>query len=324
MNYTFEEFEKNAAEIIAKTAQINPEFMANPAYAGFIANIIYNLHSSEYKLSPTDSENDFVNVKVEGNKIIVETEKKMGMDGYASKMVIEVSSPEKIECTVFRSERKEGNYQVITKMADRNTITYNPNSRGIPVQIETGRASIEAKDKYATEGTCFATFKVDKYNENGINVSSRIEFLPDHYQVSLPATIGGADGEFIIFSAKRRLEMLNQQKKVVQIDRDKFDTATYYSKDDKEQIKGTVSLDSEHGLREMRVFPGEIDNLKNPYAKILPMSEEQIEYLINKESNPKVREGLKALAVDRKNYIYDPLTDSEREYVSFESQGRGL
>ncbi len=324
MNYTFEEFEKNAAEIIAKTAQINPEFMANPAYAGFIANIIYNLHSSEYKLSPTDSENDFVNVKVEGNKIIVETEKKMGMDGYASKMVIEVSSPEKIECTVFRSERKEGNYQVITKMADRNTITYNPNSRGIPVQIETGRASIEAKDKYATEGMGFSTFKVDKYNENGINVTSRMDYLPERYSVSLPAYIKGVDSEYMISSAQRRLEMLSNQAKVVQINRDKFDTATYYSKDDKELIRGTVSLDSEHGLREMRVFPGEIDNLKNPYAKILPMSEEQIEYLINKESNPKVREGLKALAVDRKNYIYDPLTDSEREYVSFESQGRGL
>ena len=142
--------------------------------------------------------------------------------------------------------------------------------------------------------------------------------------MSLPATIGVANGEFVLSSAKSKLEMLNQQKKVVQIDRDKFDTATYYSKDDKEFIRGTVPLDSEHGLREMRVYPGEIYNLKNPYAKILPMSEEQIEFLINKESNPKVREGLEALAVDRDKYYYDPLTDPKREYRSLEEQGRRL
>ena len=105
--------------------------------------------------------------------------------------------------------------------------------------------------------------------------------------------------------------------------RDKLDTARIVSEDKTKGIRysAVTPLNQEHGLRDM-VLPSGYD----PYPQdvvIFPLSIEEIEAMIQRESNPKVAEGLRAYAVDRENYYYS--TSNDKNFVSEGiSQSQGM
>ena len=72
--------------------------------------------------------------------------------------------------------------------------------------------------------------------------------------------------------------------------RDKLDTAKIISEDRTKGIKysAITPLNQEHGLRDMALLGG-----YDPYVVIPPLSQEEIEVMIQRESNPKVAEGLR-------------------------------
>lgn len=91
--------------------------------------------------------------------------------------------------------------------------------------------------------------------------------------------------------------------------RDKLDTARRVSENKTEGIRyiATTPLNQEHGLRDM-ILPGGYD----PYPQdvvISPLSSEEIEAMIQRESNPKVAEGLRTYAVGREHYYYSTTDD---------------
>jgi len=104
--------------------------------------------------------------------------------------------------------------------------------------------------------------------------------------------------------------------------REKLDTARVVSEDRSKGIKynATAPLNQEHGLRDM-VLLGGYDTYPQDVV-ISPLSTDQIEAMIQRESNPKVAEGLRAYAVDRENYFYNSAMDENfvREGIS-KSQG---
>ena len=91
--------------------------------------------------------------------------------------------------------------------------------------------------------------------------------------------------------------------------REKLDTARIVSENKSNGIKynATIPLNQEHGLRDMTIPAG-----YNQYPQditINPLSKEEIEDMIQKESNPKVQEGLRAYANGRENYRYNSSQD---------------
>ena len=94
----------------------------------------------------------------------------------------------------------------------------------------------------------------------------------------------------------------------------KFDIARVMHVEPKQKIKysAEVLLDSEHGLRDMRL----INNNTDPYpreVKIEPMSREKIEELLAKEE-PGVAQALRPFAEGRDTYTYDSFLDSHYLY----------
>lgn len=91
--------------------------------------------------------------------------------------------------------------------------------------------------------------------------------------------------------------------------RDKLDTARILIEDKKRGIRysAITPLSQENGLRDMVLFGG-----YDPYPQnvvIPPLSQEEIEAMIQRESNPKVAEGLRGYAIGRNTYSYDSAED---------------
>ena len=80
----------------------------------------------------------------------------------------------------------------------------------------------------------------------------------------------------------------------------------------KVKYSSEVLLDTEHGLRDMRLRNANVD----PYPKevrIEPLSKEEIENLLSKE-DPDVATALRPFAIDRDTYSYDAFKDSHYLY----------
>lgn len=102
--------------------------------------------------------------------------------------------------------------------------------------------------------------------------------------------------------------------------RDKLDTAKIISEDRTKGIKysAITPLNQEHGLRDMALLGG-----YDPYVVIPPLSQEEIEVMIQRESNPKVAEGLREYAVGRNTYSYNSAED--KHFISEGiSQSQGI
>jgi len=104
--------------------------------------------------------------------------------------------------------------------------------------------------------------------------------------------------------------------------RDKLDTARIASEDRTKGIeyRAITPLDQEHGLRNMNLSGG-----NDPYPQdieIFPLSQEEIETMIENENNSKVEEGLRELAKGRTTYSYDSSKD-EKFYYKNDSLTKG-
>lgn len=91
--------------------------------------------------------------------------------------------------------------------------------------------------------------------------------------------------------------------------RDKLDTARILREDKTKGIiySAITPLNQEHGLRDM-VLLGGYDTYPQDVV-IPPLSQEEIEVMIQRESNPKVAEGLRKFAVGRTTYSYNSAED---------------
>lgn len=105
--------------------------------------------------------------------------------------------------------------------------------------------------------------------------------------------------------------------------RDKLDTARIVSEDKTKGIRysAITPLNQEYGLRDMILLGG-----YEPYPQnvvIPPLSQEEIEVMIQRESNPKVAEGLREYAAGRNTYSYNSAED--KHFISEGiSQSQGI
>lgn len=94
--------------------------------------------------------------------------------------------------------------------------------------------------------------------------------------------------------------------------RDKLDTARVVSEDKDKGFHylATNLLNQEHGLKNMSLYGGGLPQ----DVVISPLSKEEVEEMIERESDPKVREGLRKYAAGREDYHYDSAEDKNFVY----------
>ncbi len=215
--------------------------------------------------------------------------------------------------------RSNGNPKTLStnyRACDTCTIKSNPDNESMIVQ-ET--STLLSSDLPAARGVnVYKSQSESIYWEDGIQVSyENAVFKPYTNDVSTFESYGRASSGYapLDFSSKANIASGFRMR------RQSLDTAWLYAYDNEKETeyRTCFRLNWEHGLREMRA-PGDMLN-SCPDEVIIPeMSKEEIQALIDKESDPKVREGLISLAQGRENYHYYSKEDPNFSRKGFEKR----
>ena len=305
MNYSVKELREKLDEKISGLG-INPKFKENPAYASALAEI-ESLISQMNMFEAAE----VVTVREEEGKISFDWTSTVG-EKYS--MSISSSSPETFRC--IRTEEKKPfigtNGQTIREKNVVEEVATIDKSGFIT--LTTNGSMIDNID--CGVGKCNNSTWAEKkyYTSNGVMRDREYKGFArgeltedfDRTRVDSMLYIPRQAFDFGFWHDKYETRTL--------LTREKLDTARIVSEDKAKGIRynATTPLNQEHGLRDM-VLPGGYD----PYPQdvvIPPLSKEQIEEMIQRESNPKVAEGLRAYAVDRENYYYNSAED--RHFIS--------
>ena len=313
MNYSVKELREKLEEKISGLG-IDPKFKENPAYASALAEIDSLI--SEMNMFEVA---EVVTVSEEEGKISFDWTSTVG-EKYS--MSISSSGPGTFRC--IRTEEKKpfigANGQIIKEKNVVEKVATIDESGFIT--LTTNGSMIDNID--CGVGKCNNSTWAEKkyYTSNGVMRDreykgfSRGELTEDFDRTSVDSMlyIPRQAFDFGFWHDKYEMRTL--------LTREKLDTARLVVEDKGKGIRynATTLLNQEHGLKDM-VLPGGYD----PYPQdvvIPPLSKEQIEAMIQRESNPKVAEELRALAADRENYYYNSADDKNfvTEGLS-ESQG---
>lgn len=298
MNYNLKELREKLVEHISKLG-IDERFLENPAFASAISEIdslIGQMNANEQEnMIPVKEENGSISfgyISVTGNKYSYN---------------IACTSPEKFSCIKIEEKKpyistngqttnvKEVTEKVTT-IDESGFVTSTANGSIIDnINCEIGKCNNTTwseKKQYNTKGIMtkkeYKGFPKGELSESfertGIN---SILYIPR--QAFVPGTFN-----------------TNYEKRTLLM-RDKLDTARYIAEDKAKgtNYSATVPLNQEHGLREMRT-----NYLYEQNIVIPPLSQDEIEQMIQRESNPKVAEGLREYAVGRNTYLYNSAEDS--------------
>lgn len=135
------------------------------------------------------------------------------------------------------------------------------------------------------------------YNQYGILINDTYLKLPSHSVI---------ENEINKIS---KADMDNYVEKYT-LERNTFDTARFKSesKEDGVTYNGIIFLNQKFGLKEMNIS----SHNKYPRETIIsPLSREEIDNIISKETNEQVRKGLEELSLGRENYSYNSNYDED-------------
>lgn len=147
------------------------------------------------------------------------------------------------------------------------------------------------------------------YTSNGVMCNREYKSFPD---AQLTGSLDEAIVDSLLFIPRQAFVAGfwdNKYETHTFLVRDKLDTAKIVFEDKINGImyRAITPLNQEHGLRDMELLPG-YEHCPQDIV-ISPLSQEQIDAMIQRENNPKIQEGLKSYAVDRDVYSYDSKKD---------------
>ncbi len=313
MNYSVKELREKLEEKVAGLG-IDPKFKENPAFTSALVEI-NNLISQMNMFEAAET----VTVKEEENKISFDWTSTVG-ERYS--MSIYSSSPETFRCIRTKEEKPfvGTNGQTIREKSVVEEVATIDESGFIT--LTTNGSMVDNFD--CGVGKCNNSTWAEKkfYTSDGVMINreykgfSRKELIEDFDRARVDS---------MLYIPRRAFDLgfcHDKYETRTLLTREKLDTARIFSEDKTRGIRynATTPLNQEHGLRDM-VLPG-----GDPYPQnvvISPLSQEQIEAMIQKESNPKVKKGLREYAVDREIYFYN---SSDDKYFISEgiSQSKGI
>ena len=273
---------------------IDSKFKENPAFNEILENYIRWFQNA-----------NSIAVQKEEGKIIFNWNSN---DSTKHSMIISSYQPQVLNCiTLDKKETLDG---IVTteKIAQENTASINDNGDITLIKNHSLVNNVNSK-----VGKCDNFTNAEKFifTKDGImQLKEEITFP----QLELADDIKSVNVGSMLFAARQDLNSpSNYFKTKRSFRRDMLDTAyyTYENNVNDEKFSYIGPLNQEHGLKNMK----QIGGYEHPMPVVIPtLSSEQIDAMIQRESDPKVREGLKKLAVGRENYYYNPELD--KNYTS--------
>lgn len=314
MYYTVEELRNKLSEHIIGLG-IDKSFLENPAFASAISQIdslISQMGMSESIRTIT--------AKEENGEISFDW---VSSDGVKYSMSIWSSSPKTFRCVRTKEEkpfiglngqsiREKNVIEEVATIDEYGFITLTTNGsrvNNIDCKMDECNNSTWSEKKYYTSNGVMRDREYKSFSKG--KLSKNFDRTSIDSMLNIPRQ--AFDSGFWNDKYESRTLLV----------RDKLDTARILSEDKKRGIRysAITPLNQEHGLRDMILLGG-----YDPYPQnvvIPPLSQEEIEAMIQRESNPKVAEGLREYAIGRNTYSYD---SAEDKYFISEgiSQSRGM
>lgn len=302
MSYSVKELKEKLAEKVLGLG-IDSKFIENPAYASAISKI--DDHIAEMNMG---REGEIVDVREENGNISFNWNSNSGVK-YS--MSISSSSPETFRCVCTKVEvpyRSAVDGKTIREKSVIEEVATIDKSSGFITLITNGSIvdNIDCK-----MGECNNSTWSEKkyYTSNGVMRDREYKRfrkgkLSENFDRTSVASMLCIPRQAFDFGYWH-----DKYEKRILLERDKLDTARIFMEDKTNGIRynAITLLKQEYGLRDM-VLSGGYD----PYPQnvvISPLSQEEIEVMIQRESNPKVAEGLREYAVGRNTYSYNSAED---------------
>ena len=173
---------------------------------------------------------------------------------------------------------------------------------------------VNNRDNPLTESKCLFSRGVSKFTSDGILKEEELIYFPEMILETNAEKMSLEESLMPIRTMASNPKLLEESYSLKEhLIRDKFDTAQvlYENRDLDYKFIGKSRLDINRSLGNM-VLPYEIG--AGEFEKeILPMSPWEIEKIINKEQNEKIKEGLKKYAEGREDYYYN--TEEDPDFV---------
>lgn len=295
---------------------VDKSFLENPAFASAISQIdslIGQMNMFEAA--------EAVTVKEENGNISFDWTSPVG-DKYS--MSISSSSPETFRCV--RTEEKKSFIDTNGQSIKRKNVVEEVATidKSGSITLTTNSSIVDNIDCRIGKCNNYTWSEKKCYTSNGV---MRDREYKSFARGELSVDFDRAEIDSMLFIPRQAFDFgvwHDKYESRTLLVRDKLDTAKIISEDRTKGIKysAITPLNQEHGLRDMAAL---LDGY-GPYPQnvvIPPLSQEEIEIMIQRESNPKVAEGLREYAVGRNTYSYNSAED--KHFISEGiSQSQGI
>lgn len=295
---------------------VDKSFLENPAFASAISQIdslIGQMNMFEAA--------EAVTVKEENGNISFDWTSPVG-DKYS--MSISSSSPETFRCV--RTEEKKSFIDTNGQSIKRKNVVEEVATidKSGSITLTTNSSIVDNIDCRIGKCNNYTWSEKKCYTSNGV---MRDREYKSFAKGELSVDFDRAEIDSMLFIPRQAFDFgvwHDKYESRTLLVRDKLDTAKIISEDRTKGIKysAITPLNQEHGLRDMAAL---LDGY-GPYPQnvvIPPLSQEEIEIMIQRESNPKVAEGLREYAVGRNTYSYNSAED--KHFISEGiSQSQGI
>lgn len=291
---------------------VDKSFLENPAFASAISQID-NLIGQMNMFEAAEA----VTVKEENGNISFDWTSPVG-DKYS--MSISSSSPETFRCV--RTEEKKSFIDTNGQSIKRKNVVEEVATidKSGSITLTTNSSIVDNIDCRIGKCNNYTWSEKKCYTSNGV---MRDREYKSFARGELSVDFDRAEIDSMLFIPRQEFDFgvwHDKYESRTLLVRDKLDTAKIISEDRTKGIKysAITPLNQEHGLRDMALLGG-----YDPYVVIPPLSQEEIEVMIQRESNPKVAEGLREYAVGRNTYSYNSAED--KHFISEGiSQSQGI
>lgn len=294
---------------------VDKSFLENPAFASAISQID-NLIGQMNMFEAAEA----VTVKEENGNISFDWTSPVG-DKYS--MSISSSSPETFRCV--RTEEKKSFIDTNGQSIKRKNVVEEVATidKSGSITLTTNSSIVDNIDCRIGKCNNYTWSEKKCYTSNGV---MRDREYKSFARGELSVDFDRAEIDSMLFIPRQAFDFgvwHDKYESRTLLVRDKLDTAKIISEDRTKGIKysAIAPLNQEHGLRDMALLGG-----YGPYPQnvvIPPLSQEEIEVMIQRESNPKVAEGLREYAVGRNTYSYNSAED--KHFISEGiSQSQGI
>lgn len=295
---------------------VDKSFLENPAFASAISQID-NLIGQMSMFEAAEA----VTVKEENGNISFDWTSPVG-DKYS--MSISSSSPETFRCV--RTEEKKSFIDTNGQSIKRKNVVEEVATidKSGSITLTTNSSIVDNIDCRIGKCNNYTWSEKKCYTSNGV---MRDREYKSFAREELPVDFDRAEINSMLFIPRQAFDFgfwYDKYESRTLLVRDKLDTAKIISEDRTKGIRysAITPLNQEHGLRDMAAL---LDGY-GPYPQnvvIPPLSQEEIEAMIQRESNPKVAEGLREYAVGRNTYSYNSAED--KHFISEGiSQSQGI